>query len=58
METKKQFQGGGLTFLKPVKVRKTKNSKQILVFLNETTVFAINTAYLAKILESKPEAAE
>jgi len=41
----------GLTFMKEKKVRKSRNN-QLLIFVNDTTVIALNKAYVLAILNS------
>lgn len=51
MENKDQKQQSkGLVFMEFFKIRKTKNQKNILVFINEKTCISVSVKYLEKVL--------
>jgi hypothetical protein len=54
MENKAQQQKG-LVFMEFFKIRKTKNSQNILVFINEKTCISISRKYLEKVLSTAQE---
>lgn len=49
-ENKPQETKRGLAFLKFHKVRKTRDSKNILVFINDDACISISVKYLEKVL--------
>jgi hypothetical protein len=45
----------GLVFMEFFKIRKTKNQKNILVFINEKTCISVSIKYLEKVLSEVQE---
>jgi len=45
----------GLAFVRFHKLRKTKNSKNLLVYLNQSAAISISINYLLKVLENQGE---
>lgn len=44
-----------LVFMEFFKIRKTKNQKNILIFINDKTAISVSVKYLEKVLASQVE---